>query len=111
MTRRTSAQDAAKTLLTTLLTEALIDMRATAYSGAHVVEVEGFTDLERIRVLADMFHNVPGEMQEAADGAGDFQEVLDRLWQRNPDFGHAWLEGVLRRGGIERDSDLLTAWR
>jgi hypothetical protein len=49
-------------------------------------------------------------MQHAAETDGDFRHVLDELWQKSPEFGHPWLEAVVNRNGIDRNSDLLRAW-
>jgi hypothetical protein len=108
--RDSSQQPAARELLSKLMTSAFIDIRATAYSGAHLVEIEGFTDLERIRLLADLFHNVPGEMATAEQSDGDYQRVLDLIWIRNPTFGQAWLRGAIRYHGVDLSSPLLTGW-
>jgi hypothetical protein len=51
---KSDRQEATKDQLACLMTSALIDIRATAYSGAHLVEIEGFTDLERIRLWTNV---------------------------------------------------------
>ncbi len=47
----------------------------------------GLEDSERIRILADLFHNVPGMINDAEKGDGDYQSILDQLWQWNRSFG------------------------
>jgi hypothetical protein len=67
--------------------------------------------MEHITLLADLFHNIPGQMRRAAETHGDFQYVLDELWQKRPDFGHPWLEAAVRHHRIDRSSDLLRSWQ
>ena len=109
--RSNRRQAAARKVLTKLMTDAFVDIRAaTNYSGAHIVEVDGLPDHDRIGLLADLFHNVPGQM-EAADG--NYQSVLDDLWResrRDADAAQRWLSAVLDREGFERGSPLFAKW-
>jgi hypothetical protein len=71
MTRVDSVpQKAARSLPSGLMATASIDKGATAHTDAHRVEVEGFTDMEPIRSLADLFQNLPGEMSMAEETVG-----------------------------------------
>ena len=58
--KKARQENNARSVLMTLLAVALIDIRATAYADAHIVEVEGLTGTERIRFVADLFHTIPG---------------------------------------------------
>jgi hypothetical protein len=112
--RGRSGQAAARDVLSQLLTAAFVDIRATSHSGAHLVEVQGLTDRDRINLLTNMFHNVPGQMNNAASGDGDYQSVLDRLWTanrtRNDRAGPDWLDGAVAYLGIDRGSPLFASW-
>jgi len=106
-------QAAARKALSKLMTNAFVDIRATNHSGAHLVEVDGLSDHDRIGLLADLFHNVPGQMEAAAAADGDYQSVLDNLWRESRRDGGAaqrWLSAVLNREGFERGSPLFAKW-
>jgi len=108
--RDSSHQEAARQLLLNLMTSAFIDIRSTAYSGAHLVEIEGFSDLERIRLLADLFHNVPGEMARVEESGRDYQRVLDAIWDSHPEFGQPWLRGAIQYQGVDPSSSIVANW-
>jgi hypothetical protein len=103
----------ARRALSKLMAAALLDMRATNYAGTHLVEVDGLSDHERIGLLADMFHNVPGRMEVAAESDGDYQSILDRLWtetRRDQEAGQRWLSGAVDLHQLDRQSPLFAAW-
>ena len=100
-------QQAARQFLGTLMGLAFIEIRATAYVGAHLVEIEGLDHNERIRLLADMFHNVPGQMTSAAEKDGNYQKCLDLLWECTGESGRTWLYAVAEHQGVDRTSPLI----
>jgi hypothetical protein len=107
----TRKQKAARSILMTLLTDAFIDIRATAYTDAHLVDIKGLEGTERIRFVADLFHTIPGLMNQAANGDGNYQAILDELWQWNPEFGQPWLDGVVKYEKIDRSSSNFDSWK
>jgi hypothetical protein len=107
---KAKAQGAAHSALLSLMSSAFIDIRTTAFCGAHMVEIEGFDDTERIRILADLFHNIPGMMNQAQKGDGDYQAILDQLWQWNRSFGQRWLDGALGYSRLDRSSSIFDSW-
>jgi hypothetical protein len=109
--KNATKENAARSVLTDLLAAAFIDIRATAYSDAHIVEIEGLTGTERIRFVADLFHTVPGLMDRVADGHGDYQAIVDELWTWNAQFGQPWLAGVIEYEGIDRSSSTFDSWK
>ena len=92
------------------MTAAFIEIRATAFAGAHVVEIEGLDDSERIRLVADLFHNVPGQMNRAAESDQNYQEVLDHVWQWSSATARRWLDGVVSYHNLDRASAVFAAW-
>jgi hypothetical protein len=109
--KRVRQQAEARSVLTTLLTDAFIDIRATAYADAHIVEIEGLAGTDRIRFVADLFHTIPGLMDRAANGDGDYQAILDQLWTWNVKFGQRWLDGVIEYEKIDRSSSIFDSWK
>ena len=109
--KKARQENNARSVLMTLLAVALIDIRATAYADAHIVEVEGLTGTERIRFVADLFHTIPGLINRAANDDGHYQAILDELWTWNVQFGQPWLDGVIEYGEIDRSSSTFDAWK
>jgi hypothetical protein len=93
------------------LTDAFIEIRATAYADAHIVGIEGLTGTERIRFVADLFHTIPGLMDRTASGDGNYQAILDELWTWNVQFGQPWLAGVIEYEGLDRSSSTFDSWK
>lgn len=110
-TRKASQHSVARSVLTTLLTAAFIDIRATAYLDADIVEIQDLTGTERIRFVADLFHTIPDLMNRAANGDGDYQAILDELWAWNVQFGQPWLDGVIEYSGVDRSSSTFDSWK
>jgi len=98
-------------VLADLLAAAFIEIRATAYADAHIVEIEGLAGTERIRFVADLFHTVPGLMDRAANGDGTYQAILDELWTWNVPFGQPWLAGLTDYAGMDRSSSTFDSWK
>lgn len=105
-----AGQRQARTVLTTLMTAAFIEIRAAAFAGAHLVEIDGLEDSERIRQIADLFHNVPGEMNQAAESDQNYQAVLDHVWQWSSPTARRWLDGVASYHNLDRTSPVFAAW-
>lgn len=97
-----------RSVLARLTSLAFVDCRATAAVGAHLIEIEGLSDLDRIRMLADMFHNDPALLGTAA-GPDDIQRFLDELWRADPDR-RAWLDGAVAYLSVDRSSALFSGW-
>lgn len=114
MTVRSKRRQAeARRALSKLTAAAFLDIRATNYAGKRLVEVDGMSDHDHIGLLADMFHNVPGLMEAAAESDGDYQAILDRLWaetKRDREAGHRWLSGAVDLHRLDRQSPLFAAW-
>src|SRR5271157_2029349 len=111
VTESAELQPAARCFLAALLRYVFIDLRATACAGAGLAEIDDVTALQRVGLLADLFHNVPGKMDRAADGDGDYRAIVDGLWVESSGLAHRWLEAAARSDGIERTSPLLRSWR
>jgi hypothetical protein len=92
------------------MTDAFVEIRSTVFAGAHIVEIDGLGDSERIRFIADLFHTVPGLMEEAAESDGDYQPILDKLWAWGGDVGQQWLNGIVAYNQLDRLSPVFTAW-
>ena len=105
-----AGQRQARTVLTALMTAAFIEIRATAFAGAHIVEIDGLGDSERIRLVADLFHNVPGQMNQAAESDQNYQAVLDHVWQWSDTTARRWLDGVASYHNLDRTSAVFAAW-
>lgn len=97
----------AKAVLASLAHWALVDIRTTAYVGAHVVEIPDLADVARVRMLADMFHNTPNVL--ANGKARACQDHLDSLWRVDA-HRRAWLEGIVAHLRIDRTSPIFRAW-
>jgi hypothetical protein len=92
------------------MTAAFIEIRATAFAGAHIVDIEGLDDPDRIRLVADLFHNVPGQMNKAAESDHDYQQILDHLWQWSSGIARRWLDGAAVYYNFDRSSSVFAAW-
>jgi hypothetical protein len=107
---KAKTQGAARSALLSLMSLAFIDIRTTAFCGKHMVELEDLDDSERIRILADLFHNIPGMINDAEKGDGGYQSILDQLWQWNRAFGQPWLDGALGYSRLDRSSSIFNSW-
>jgi hypothetical protein len=105
-----AGQRQARTVLTRVMTAAFIEIRATAFAGTHIVEIDGLEDSERIRLVADLFHNVPGQMNQAAESDQNYQAVLDHVWQWSSATARRWLDGVASYHNLARTSAVFAAW-
>jgi hypothetical protein len=61
-----------QTLVNRLLARAFLDIRIAAHEGNSKAAFE----------IADLFHNVPFQVERIREEAGDFQDVLDSLEMR-----------------------------
>jgi hypothetical protein len=108
--RLDAGQRQARTVLTTLMTAAFIEIRATVFAGAHIVESDGLEDSERIRLVADLFHNVPRQMNRAAESDQNYQAILDHVWQWSSATAKRWLDGVVSYHNFDRTSAVFAGW-
>ena len=109
--RKSRSQNEALSVLTTLMTYAFIDIRATSYVGEHAVEIEGVSDNEHIRLIADLFHNIPGRMKRATETDGDYQAVLDDLWSWANGAQRQWLVRIATSREWDHTSATFKSWK
>ena len=68
-------------LISRLLYHALVDIRMDAHSNQN----------SRVFHLADLFHNIPLQLERVAKGEGDYDEILSWLKNRAAEKGcEAW---------------------
>jgi hypothetical protein len=103
----------AREALAGLMAAAFVDIRATNYVGAHLVEIENLSNRERGVLLANMFHNVPGQMSRAATRSSDYQTALDLLWSENAGRhgAHQWLLAAVDFCGFDASQPMFANWR